>query len=137
VSSAASEAELRALMEQAVFARQYGFSLHGIDDGLCTLNVPFKPALERPGGLVGGPAFMAAADVAMWLAILTRLGAADRSVTSAMSTTFLSPSRREDFLCTARVLKVGRRLIHGTAECVSLGGRLLTHHTVTYVRPAP
>ena len=135
MSPAASEAELRALMEQAVFSRDYRFSLRRIDDGLCTLLVPFQSALERPGGLVGGPAFMAAADVAMWLAILTRLGAADRSVTSAMNTTFLNAARREDFLCTARVVKLGRRLIHGTAECVSLGGRVLTHHTVTYVRP--
>jgi len=135
MSVAASEAELQALMEQAVFARQYGFRLRGIDDGLCTILVPFQPALERPGGLVGGPAFMAAADVAMWLAILTRLGAGDRSVTSALNTSFLSAVRREDFLCTARVIKIGRRLIHGTAECVTLGGRLVTYHTITYARP--
>ncbi len=135
MSLAASEAQLQALMEQAVFARHYGFALHAIDDGVCTLHVPFHPALERPGGVIGGPAFMAAADVAMWLAILTRLGAADRSVTSAMNTTFLSAARREDFLCTARVVKLGRRLIHGTAECASLSGRVLTQHTITYVRP--
>lgn len=135
MSPAASEAELQALMEQAVFARHYGFSLRRIDDGLCTLLIPFQPGLERPGGVVGGPAFMAAADVSMWLAILTRLGAADRSVTSALNTTFLNAARREDFLCTARVVKLGQRLIHGTAECVSLDGRLLTHHTITYVRP--
>ena len=134
MSLAASEAELQALMEQAVFAREYRFGLHRVGDGLCTLLIPFQPALERPGGVVGGPAFMAAADVSMWLAILTRLGATDRSVTSALNTTFLNAARREDFLCTARVLKLGRRLIHGTAECVGLDGRLLTQHSVTYVR---
>jgi acyl-coenzyme A thioesterase PaaI-like protein len=134
MSPAASAAELRALMEQAVFARDYRFSVSRIDAGLCTLLVPFQSALERPGGLIGGPVFMAAADVAMWLAILTRLGVADRSVTSAMTTSFLSAARREDFLCTARVMKLGRRLIHGTAECVSADGRLLTHHTITYAR---
>jgi acyl-coenzyme A thioesterase PaaI-like protein len=135
MSLAASQAQLQVLMEQAVFARDYGFGLHAIDDGLCTLLVPFRPTLERPGGVIGGPAFMAAADVAMWMAILTRLGVDDRSVTSALNTTFLSAARREDFLCTARVLKLGRRLIHGTAECATLDGRLLTQHTITYVRP--
>jgi len=127
--------ELQALASGAVFARDYDFRVRAFGDGECTVDVPFQPGLERPGGLVGGPAFMAAADVAMWLAILTRLGAADESVTASLTTTFLGAARREGFSCTARVLKLGRRLIHGVAECVSADGRLLTHHTVTYMRP--
>jgi uncharacterized protein (TIGR00369 family) len=131
----ASRADLECLLEQAVFARDYGFRLHTFGEGRCTLHVPFQPRLERPGGVVGGPAFMAAADVAMWMAVLTRLGAADLSVTTELNTAFLSPARREDFYCSARILKLGRRLIFGAAECLSLDGRLLTHHTVTYARP--
>jgi acyl-coenzyme A thioesterase PaaI-like protein len=33
--------------------------------------VPFDAALERPGGIVSGMTLMGAADVAMWLAIMT------------------------------------------------------------------
>jgi uncharacterized protein (TIGR00369 family) len=131
----ASRSDLERLLEQAVFARDYGFRLHTFGDGQCTLHVPFQTRLERPGGVVGGPAFMAAADVAMWMAVLTRLGAADLSVTTQLNTAFLSAARREDFFCSARILKLGRRLIFGAAECVSGDGRLLTHHTVTYARP--
>ena len=58
---------------------------------------------------------MAAADVAMWLA--------DRGDELSKS-----------FSCTATILKVGRRLIYGTAECVSPSGRLLAHSTITYIR---
>jgi acyl-coenzyme A thioesterase PaaI-like protein len=79
---------------------------------------------------------MAAADVAMWLAVVTRLGPHDMSVTGELHTAFLSAARREDFFCSARIVKLGRRLIYGVAECASGGGRLLAHHTVTYVRPA-
>ncbi len=132
---AATGGELRQLMAQAVFARDYDFQLDAFGDGECTVRVPFQVGLERPGGLVGGPAFMAAADIAMWLAIATRLGPDDRSVTAELKTTFLGPVRRQDFLCTARILKLGRRLIYGVAECVDSQGRLLTHHTVTYFRP--
>lgn len=130
-----TRAELQALASGAVFARDYDFRVSGFGNGECTVEVPFQPGLERPGGLVGGPAFMAAADVAMWLAILTRLGAGDGSVTASLTTAFLGAARREGFTCTARVLKLGRRLIHGVAECVTADGRLLTHHTVTYMRP--
>lgn len=135
MTPAATADELQALLAQAVFARDHRFRLHAVGEGECTVHVPFTPALERPGGIIGGPAFMAAADVAMWLAILSRLGPADTSMTADLKTTFLSPARGEDFYCTARVLKLGRRLIYGVAECVSGDGRLLTHHTVTYARP--
>ena len=131
---AATEAELRQCLAEAAFCGMYGFRLHSIADGECTLDVPFQATFERPGGIVGGPVFMAAADVAMWLAIMTRLGEADGSVTAEMKTSFLNAARQEDFRCTAKILKLGKRLIYGVAECVNLQGRLLTHHTLTYIR---
>ncbi|MEM7536622.1 MAG: PaaI family thioesterase [Chloroflexota bacterium] len=133
---AATEEEIRRVLHSAAFVENYGFTLHSIGDGEATLNVPFRANFERPGGIVSGPVFMAAADVAMWLAILTKLGATDQSVTVEMSTAFLSKAQEEDFLCTATVLKLGRRLVYGVAECVSLTGKRLTHHTLTYVRPS-
>jgi acyl-coenzyme A thioesterase PaaI-like protein len=46
----------------------------------------------------------------------------------------LSSARQEDILCHARILKLGRRLIYGLAECTNRDGKLLTHHTITYIR---
>jgi len=131
---AATESELRQRLSEAAFTTMYDFRLRSIADGECTLDVPFQAAFERPGGIIGGPVFMAAADVAMWLAIMTRLGKDDRSVTAEMKTSFLNAARREDFRCTARILKLGKRLVYGVAECVNSEGRLLTHHTLTCSR---
>jgi len=131
---AVTEAELRGLLENVPFVRAYGFRLQAIDHGRCTLEVPFQPDFERPGGIVSGQVFMAAADVAMWLAIMTRLGATDGSVTSGMTTAFLGAARREPFRCTARILKLGRRLVYGTADSIAADNRLLAHHSLTYAR---
>jgi uncharacterized protein (TIGR00369 family) len=131
---ACTEDDLRRLLADVVFTRNLGFFLKKIDDGECTIHVPFQEAFERPGGIVSGQVFMAAADVAMWFAIKTRLGLDDGSVTAEMKTNFLGGAKRESFRCSAKVLKFGRQLIYGTAECVSADGRLLTHHTVTYIR---
>lgn len=128
--------ELRTLLRESAFLQPYGFQLHHMAAGTCTLHVPFQPTFERPGGVISGPVFMAAADVTMWLAIMTQLGLADPSVTVEMTTAFLQGARREDFRCTATLLKVGRRLLYGTAECLSLSGTRLTHHTLTYARPS-
>jgi uncharacterized protein (TIGR00369 family) len=126
--------EFAELLDSAPFARVYGFKIASIETGECTLLVPFQSALERPGGIVSGAVFMAAADVAMWLAVKTTLGLSDQSVTAEMKTSFLSSARNEDFRCTARVIKCGQRLIFGIAECVKDDGTLLTHHTLTYIR---
>jgi len=131
---AVTESELRRLLANVAFTRGYGFRLRAIDDGECTLEVPFQADFERPGGIVSGQVFMAAADVAMWLAIMTRLGAADGSVTAGMTTAFLGAARCEPFHCTARIVKLGRRLVFGTAETIAPDGRLLSHHTLTYAR---
>ncbi len=132
---AVTEAALQDLLEASPFNRPYGFRVQSIGDGVCTVAVPFQFSHERPDGLISGPVFMAAADVTMWLAIMTKTGIIDHLVTVEMKTNFLNGARAEDVTCSAKVLKLGRRLIYGTAECTSSAGKLLTHHTVTYIRP--
>src|SRR5579862_7851157 len=127
---ACSEMELEQLLTDVAFTRHLGFTLNGIGDGQCSIDVPFQEAFERPGGVVSGQVFMAAADVAMWLAIKTKLGLADSSVTAEMKTNFLGAAKKQGFRCTAKVLKVGRRLIYGMVECADDTGRLLAHSTV-------
>jgi acyl-coenzyme A thioesterase PaaI-like protein len=127
--------QLNALLQANEFTRRPGFRVTGVDEGECEMAVPYAPEYERPGGIVSGQLYMHAADVAFWLAIKTRLGMEDGSVTSAMTTAFLGSARREGFACRARILRLGQRLVYGDAEC-RLAGALLTHHTLTYARPA-
>ncbi len=135
-SLAVSEQTLQELLSEVPFTRHYGFRLHTIADGVCTLHVPFQPLFERPGGIISGQVLMAAADVAMWLAIMTRLGPTDMSVTVDMTTAFLRGAQREDFQCTASIMKLGRRLVYGVAECMDTAQQRLAYHTLTYMRPS-
>ena len=130
----ASKAALQQLLGRARFVRGYGLKLVAVSDAECTIAMPFRRALERPGGTVNGPAFMAAADCAMWLAIKRHIGIEHDAVTSELNTAFLNAARRETVYCTARVLKLGKRVIYGVAECHDRAGKLFTHHTVTYAR---
>jgi uncharacterized protein (TIGR00369 family) len=134
---ACSVEELEQLLDAVAFTRNFGFKVNQIQEGECSLDVPFQEAFERPGGIVSGQVYMAAADVAMWLAIKTKLGLDDASVTAEMKTNFLGGAKRVGFRCSAKVLKFGRQLIYGVAECVDGDGRMLTHHTVTYIRVIP
>ena len=125
---------LNGVLERTPFLKPYGFSVRSCAEGECVLHVAFAPAMERPGGIVSGMTLMGAADVAMWLAIMTKRGQDEHWVTSDMKTAFLRSGRQEDFLCTARILKIGNRSAYGTAECTGSSSGLLAHHVLTYVR---
>jgi len=134
MSVKASKRALAQLLGRSRFVGSYGFRLASVNDAACTISMPFRRALERPGGTVNGPALMAAADCAMWLAIKRHIGIEHDAVTSELNTAFLNAARRETVYCTARVLKLGKRMIYGVAECHDRAGRLFTHHTVTCTR---
>jgi len=126
--------ELNRLLADSAFLQPYGFRVDSVGVGECSLIVPFHSSLERPGGIVSGLTMMGAADVAMWLAIMTLRGMEERWVTSDMKTAFLKSARSEDIACSARVLKPGKRTIYGTAECRSEAAGLIAHHVLTYAR---
>jgi len=124
--------ELAELVATAPFLKPFGFVVQSCAPGECTLRVPYAASLERPGGVVSGITIMGAADVAMWLAILTLRGAAEQWVTTDLKTAFLRGARETDIDCFARVLKLGKRTAYGTAECRAGNGDLLAHHVITY-----
>jgi acyl-coenzyme A thioesterase PaaI-like protein len=134
----ASIAELNAVLGRTKFLTDYGFAVQACALGECDLLVPFKTELERPGGIVSGMTIMGAADVAMWLAIMTTRGTVEHWVTSDMKTAFLKAGAGESILCKARVLKLSRRAAYGTVETRGASGSLLAHHVVGYVKaPEP
>ena len=124
--------ELAQLVATAPFLKPFGFIVQSCAPGECTLRVPFDSSLERPGGVVSGITIMGAADVAMWLAILTERGSAEQWVTTDLKTAFLRGARETDIHCSARVLKLGKRTAYGTAECRDGNGDLLAHHVISY-----
>ena len=76
----------------------------------------------RPGGTVSGPSIFALADVAMYLAILARIGPVALAVTTNCAIDFMrKPAAGRDLLGEARVLKLGRSLAVGDVLVFSEG----------------
>lgn len=132
----AGKAALQRLLDSKKFLRPWRFRVVSIGDGTCTVVIPVRAELLRPGKIVNGPALMAAADVTLWLAIKGRHGIGFDALTSDLNTAFLRPARNEPVYCTGRILRSGRRRFYGVAECHDKDGHLFSHHTVTYVQPA-
>ena len=76
----------------------------------------------RPGGTVSGPTIFMLADVAVYLAILSRIGPKALTVTTNASIDFLrKPSAGRDITATAKILKLGRVLVVGDVLIYSDG----------------
>lgn len=87
-----------------------------------TLRLAVTERHLRPGGTVSGPAIFALADVAFYLAILSRIGPVALAVTTNVAIDFMrKPAAGRDLLAEARILKLGRSLAVGDVLVFSEG----------------
>lgn len=93
----------------------------------------------RPGGTVSGPAMMALADVAMYVALLGEIGPVPLAVTTNLNINFLQrPAPQRDLIADAKLLKLGSRLAVGEVTVCSEGEEMpVAHVTCTYSIPPP
>ena len=91
----------------------------------------------RPGGTVSGPVMMAVADVAIYVAILGRIGIVPLTVTTSLTINFLrKPSASARIIAECTLMKVGRTLIVGEVSLYSEGSDDMVAHVVgTYSVP--
>lgn len=76
----------------------------------------------RPGGTVSGPSIFALADLAIYCAILARLGPVALAVTTNASVDFMrKPAAGQDLIAQCRLLKLGRVLAVAEALIYSDG----------------
>ncbi len=106
--------------------------------GEVKLALPVAPRHVHGGGVVCGQSLMAAADTAMVLAVMTRLGGFKPMTTVQLQTSFLRPvpggagGAGGAVGLTARVLRMGRNLVFGEVHLFTPDGALAAHTTTTY-----
>jgi uncharacterized protein (TIGR00369 family) len=118
------------------FGEQSGLSIEGLWRNGCRVRLAFKPRMLRPGGTVSGPAMMALADVAVYVALLGTVGWVPLAVTNQLNINFLRKPAPGDIVAECRLLKVGKRLVVGD---VSITGEhsadIVAHAAVSYAIP--
>lgn len=127
---------------QAFLARDFGqvaedFAVERADETGLVLRLKVDDRHLRPGGTVSGPSIFALADVAMYLAILARIGPVALAVTTNCAIDFMrKPVAGRDLRAEARVLKLGRVLAVGDVLVYSDGeASLVARAGLTYSIP--
>jgi uncharacterized protein (TIGR00369 family) len=132
-----SQAELTAFL-QAEFP-QNRCTLEELDeeDGSVVVAHPVGEAELRPGNTVSGPVMMTLADVALYIAILARIGIVPLAVTTNLSINFLRKPRADRrVVARCRLMKLGRSLAVGEVWIFSEGEEEpVAHATGTYSIP--
>ncbi|MYM63905.1 PaaI family thioesterase [Pseudomaricurvus sp. HS19] len=111
--------------------------VESIDTDGATVSQEVGPHQLRPGGTVSGPVLMAVADIALYVAILGRIGIVPLAVTTSLTINFLrKPSAQARIIGKCTLLKVGRALAVGEVWLYSDGLQEPVAHAVgTYSIP--
>lgn len=86
------------------------------------LRLAYSARNLRPGGTVSGPAMMALADHAMYVAVIAHIGPVALAVTTHLSIDFLRKPAQKDLIAEVRIVKLGKRLAVGQVTLISEGG---------------
>ncbi len=102
--------------------------------GEVTLVLPVTRKHVHEGGVLCGQTMMAAADTAMVLAVMTRLGGFKPMTTVQLQTSFLRPVAGSSGAArvVARVLRMGKNLVFGEVQVLNADDELAAHATTTY-----
>lgn len=116
-------------------ATLFGLHVDSMGEGRAIVRLPWRAEVVRPGATVAGPGMMAAADLAMYAALLSLDDSAVSAVTSDFTIHFLHPPRERDVLAEGQVIRMGRRLIYLEVMLNSEGDPdPVAHATGTYTR---
>ena len=118
----------------AAWVRELDLRVLEAREGEVVLALPVAARHVHEGGVLCGQTMMAAADTAMVLAVMTKLGGFKPMTTVQMNTSFLRPvgGASGEVRVVARVLRMGRSLVFGEIEILDAKGELAAHVTTTY-----
>lgn len=131
-----SATDLQSILDRiaAQYVRRLDLKVEAVEDGCVHLALPVTPDVVHAGGVLCGQAIMAAADTAMLVAMIARLGEFRPMTTVQLQTSFLRPVSKDTSHVdlVARVLRVGKSLSYGDVEFSAPLGKLVAHATTTY-----
>lgn len=112
-------------------------TIEAVDEDGVLMAHPVGESELRPGGTVSGPVMMFLADVALYVAILARIGIVPLAVTTSLSINFLRKPRADRrVVARCKLMKLGRTLAVGEVWIHSEGeDDPVAHATGTYAIP--
>ncbi len=130
--------EQRAFAENALhnlsFAKLIGMRLIELEPDLATISIEMRDDLRQPSGVLHGGVTATLIDTAMAFAVRTRLAINEATATIDLTIHYVRPHLEGTFICTARVVRAGKRIFTVSADVHNDEGKLIATGLSTYTR---
>ena len=115
------------------YLRHLGIELVEIEHGKAVMKMPMKDDLRQPYGLLHGGATASLIDTATAFAVVS-VTPEDKCTTVDLTVHYLRPVIDETTICTATIVRAGKRLITVSAEVHNEHGKLIATALSTYAK---
>jgi len=132
--TAAELKRIKKALKEVPYASLLGMELGEIDRGSACISAEIRGSLKQNDGVMHGGAIASLVDTAAAFAVITVIGSRERATTVDLTVNYLRPLTRGTAKATARVQRVGRRLIAVYAELTDDSGKLAATALTTYLR---
>lgn len=130
--------EQRAFAENALhtlpFSKLIGMRLDDLQPDLAVISIDMRDDLRQPSGVLHGGVTATLIDTTMAFAVRTRLGMTEATATIDLTVHYVRPHMTGKFICTAKVVRAGKRIFTVSADVHGSEGKLIATGLSTYTR---
>jgi uncharacterized protein (TIGR00369 family) len=116
------------------YLQHLGIELVEIEVGRAVMKMPMKEELRQPYGLLHGGATASLIDTATAFAVVSATSREEKATTVDLTVHYLRPVINETTICTATIVRAGKRLITVSAEVYNDQGKLIATALSTYAK---
>ena len=120
------------VVKNTPYLKLLGIELDEIDIGKAVMSLPMTEKLRQPHGLLHGGATASLIDTTTAFAVVSVLADGEKASTVDLTVHYLRPVINEKTICTAKIVKAGKRLLTVTADVVNEDGKLIATAISTY-----
>ena len=116
------------------FSKLLGLRLESLEPGRAVISMAVQDEFRQPHGVLHGGATASLIDTAMAYAVITRLSPEEKASTVDLTVHYLRPHTEGRLICTATIVRAGKRLLTVSAEAVNESGKIVATSLSTYTK---
>ena len=122
------------VLHNNAFAKMIGMRLTEMSAGEATIEIEMRDELRQPHGLLHGGVTATLIDTAMAFAVITVLDKDEVASTVDLTVHYLRPHTEGAFSATAKIVRIGKRLIFVSSEVFNAQGKAIATAISTYTK---